>query len=337
MAFVLADRVKESTTSPGTGTATLLGAATGYQSFSSSIGANNTTYYVIADQNNGANWEVGYGTIGAGGTTLARTTVLASSNSGSLVNFSSGTQDVWCDYTAKKAVIQDSNGNVAVTYNTSGSGSIGSLNVGGSLNNVSDTGIIASFVGTSSTYVFTALQNKTTSATSYSSYALYNDLGTVYGEIGMNSSTYLYSTAGFPNNALSTANAFFLEAGSGAELVLGTYGSNGIHFLTNGNSGTVEAMTINSSNAVGFNSSYGTSGQVLTSSGSSASPTWTTPSTTSSSGWTANSTAPFFLNATTVSSNFTVPSNYNAMTAGKVTINTGVTVTVSTGSRWVVV
>jgi hypothetical protein len=337
MAFVLADRVKESTTSPGTGTATLLGAATGYQSFSSGIGANNTTYYVIADQNNGANWEVGYGTIGAGGTTLARTTVLASSNSGSLVNFSSGTQDVWCDYTAKKAVIQDSNGNVAVTYNTSGSGSIGSLNVGGSLNSVSDTGIISSFVGTSSTYVFAALQNKTTSASSYGSYALYNDLGTVYGEIGINSSTYLYSTAGFPNNALSTANAFFLEAGSGAELVLATYGSNGIHFLTNGNSGTVEAMTINSSNAVGFNSSYGTSGQVLTSQGSSASPTWSTPSTTSSSGWTANSTAPFFLNATTVSSNFTVPSNYNAMTAGKVTINTGVTVTVSTGSRWVIV
>ena len=106
MAFVLADRVKESTTSPGTGTATLLGAATGYQSFSSGIGANNNTYYTIADQG-GANWEVGYGTIGAGGTTLARTTVLASSNSGSLVNFSSGTQDVFCDYAAGKAVTTD--------------------------------------------------------------------------------------------------------------------------------------------------------------------------------------------------------------------------------------
>jgi len=56
---------------------------TGYQTFSAGIGANNTTYYTIADQG-GANWEVGYGTIGAGGTTLARTTVLASSNSGSL-------------------------------------------------------------------------------------------------------------------------------------------------------------------------------------------------------------------------------------------------------------
>ena len=107
MAFVLADRVKESCSSPGTGTVTLLGAATGYQSFSAGIGANNTTYYTIADQG-GANWEVGYGTIGAGGTTLARTTVLASSNSGSLVNFSSGSQDVFCDYPAGKAAIADS-------------------------------------------------------------------------------------------------------------------------------------------------------------------------------------------------------------------------------------
>ena len=106
MTFVLADRVKESCTSPGTGTATLLGAATGYRTFSSGIGANNTTFYVIADQA-GNNWEVGLGTIGAGGTTLARTTVLSSSNSGSLTNFSSGTQDVWCDYPATQAVYQN--------------------------------------------------------------------------------------------------------------------------------------------------------------------------------------------------------------------------------------
>jgi hypothetical protein len=106
MAFVLADRVKESCAAPGTGTVTLLGAATGYKSFSAGIGANNITYYTIADQG-GANWEVGIGTIGAGGTTLARTTVLASSNSNSLVNFSSGTQDVFCDYPAAKAVYVD--------------------------------------------------------------------------------------------------------------------------------------------------------------------------------------------------------------------------------------
>jgi len=84
-----------------------LGAVTGYQSFSSAIGNSNTTYYTIADQN-GANWEVGYGTYSSSGNTLARTTVLASSNSGSLVNFSGGLQNVWCDYPAGKSVLLDS-------------------------------------------------------------------------------------------------------------------------------------------------------------------------------------------------------------------------------------
>jgi hypothetical protein len=116
MAFILADRVKETASAPGTGTVTLLGAASGYQSFSAGIGASNTTYYTIADQT-GTNWEVGYGTIGAGGTTLARTTVLASSNSGLLVNFSSGTQDVWCDYPAQKAVSLDSAGAIRAGSN----------------------------------------------------------------------------------------------------------------------------------------------------------------------------------------------------------------------------
>jgi hypothetical protein len=117
MALVLADRVKESCSSPGTGTVTLLGAQTEYKSFSAGVGANNTTYYTIADQS-GSNWEVGLGTVGSGGTTLARTTVLSSSNSGSLVNFASGTQDVWCDYPSEKAVYKDASGNVTA-YNFS--------------------------------------------------------------------------------------------------------------------------------------------------------------------------------------------------------------------------
>ena len=103
MAFVLADRVKETTTTTGTGTVTLAGAATGYQSFSA-IGNANTTYYTIAGQT-GSEWEVGIGTYTSSGTTLSRDTVLASSNSGSLVNFSAGTKDVWCDYPAKRAVV----------------------------------------------------------------------------------------------------------------------------------------------------------------------------------------------------------------------------------------
>lgn len=103
MAFVLADRVKETTTSTGTTAVTLLGAATGYQSFSA-IGNANVTYYTIAGQT-GSEWEVGIGTYTSAGTSLSRDTVLASSNSGSLVSFSAGTKDVWCDYPAKRAVI----------------------------------------------------------------------------------------------------------------------------------------------------------------------------------------------------------------------------------------
>lgn len=103
MAFVLADRVRETTTTTGTGTVTLAGVVTGFQSFSA-IGNGNTTYYTIAGQGN-SEWEVGIGTYSSSGTTLSRTTVLSSSNSGSLVNFSAGTKDVFCDYPAGRAVI----------------------------------------------------------------------------------------------------------------------------------------------------------------------------------------------------------------------------------------
>lgn len=119
MAFVLADRVKETTTVTGTTSPiSLLGAVTGFQSFSA-IGNANTTYYTIALQG-GSEWEVGIGTYTASGTTLSRDTVLASSNSGSLVNFSAGTKDVFCDYPAKRAV-QGAEGYIenSATVNTS--------------------------------------------------------------------------------------------------------------------------------------------------------------------------------------------------------------------------
>jgi hypothetical protein len=101
MALVLADRVKETTTTTGTGTITLLGAVSGYQSFAA-IGNANTTYYAIVGPT--TEWEVGIGTYTSSGTLLSRDTVLASSNSGSLVTFSAGTKDVFCDYPAVRAV-----------------------------------------------------------------------------------------------------------------------------------------------------------------------------------------------------------------------------------------
>jgi hypothetical protein len=111
MALVLADRVQETTTSTGTGSVTLAGAVTGYQSFAV-IGNGNTTFYTIADQG-GANWEVGIGTYSTTGPTLARTTVLSSSNSGNLVPFTSGTKTVFVTYPSEQSVNLDASGNVS--------------------------------------------------------------------------------------------------------------------------------------------------------------------------------------------------------------------------------
>jgi len=102
MALIVNDRVRESTTVVGTGTATLLGAITGYQAFSV-IGNGNTCYYTIADQI-GANWEVGIGTYTSSGNTLARTKVLSSSNADALVSFTTGTKDVFITYPAETSV-----------------------------------------------------------------------------------------------------------------------------------------------------------------------------------------------------------------------------------------
>lgn len=102
MALIQADRVKETASAPGTGAVTLLGAVTGFQRFSAVMTTNDVCYYTIADQS-GANWEVGIGTY-SGVNTLTRTTILASSNSGSVVNFVSGTQDVFITYPATTAI-----------------------------------------------------------------------------------------------------------------------------------------------------------------------------------------------------------------------------------------
>jgi hypothetical protein len=111
MALVLADRVLETCTSPGTGAVTLNGAATGYQSFSTGVGNGNTCYYTIADQS-GANWEVGIGTYSSSGNSLARTTPISGSST-TPVNFATGTQNVFVTYPSEKSVYLDAGGNVS--------------------------------------------------------------------------------------------------------------------------------------------------------------------------------------------------------------------------------
>ena len=107
MALVLKDRVKETTTTTGTGTYTLAGAEDGFQAFSA-IGDGNITYYTAT--NAAGDWEVGIGTYTASGTTLARTTILSSSNGGSAVDWSAGEKQVFVTQPASKASYVDENG-----------------------------------------------------------------------------------------------------------------------------------------------------------------------------------------------------------------------------------
>jgi len=109
MALVINDRVKESSTTSGTGAIALAGVVQGYETFSAGIGNNNETYYAIYEQGT-SNWEVGRGTLDATSANLARTEVISSSNSDAAVNFTGGTLDVFCTLPASKAVYLDASG-----------------------------------------------------------------------------------------------------------------------------------------------------------------------------------------------------------------------------------
>ena len=102
MALVINDRVKETSITTGTGDFTLAGASQGFESFASGVGVGNTTYYTIV-QSGSNNFEVGEGTLSAS-STLVRSTPISSSNSDSLVNFTSGDKDVFCTIPAKKTI-----------------------------------------------------------------------------------------------------------------------------------------------------------------------------------------------------------------------------------------
>ncbi len=138
MALVVKDRVKETTTTTGTGSLTLAGAASGFQAFSV-IGDTNTTYYAIVDAATG-DWEVGVGTYSTTGPTLTRDTVLESSNAGSKVVFAAGVKDVFCTYPAERSVYLSAAGSAVDILD------IGTL--GTSVANISTANITAGTVST---------------------------------------------------------------------------------------------------------------------------------------------------------------------------------------------
>ena len=101
MAFILNDRVKETSTTTGTGAFTLGGAVSGFETFSAGIGGSNTTYYCIF-RTGTTQFEIGFGTLNSGASTLTRTYIISSSNSDAAVDFGSGSKDVFCTVPGSK-------------------------------------------------------------------------------------------------------------------------------------------------------------------------------------------------------------------------------------------
>jgi len=261
MALVLADRVKETTTTTGTGSVTLAGASSGYQSFSV-IGNGNTTYYCISDQT-GTNWEVGIGTYSTTGPTLARTTVLSSSNSGSLVTFTSGTKDVFVPQPASKAVYIGSGTNIPLDFSNATAANRNSFQ--------------------------TSTLNGTTGA-----YFLPNGTATAASVQATNNSD--------PTNASKILIA--TNGSTDVQLVSGINGTGTylpLSFYTNGSQSAQLDTAAN----------FKANGQIIAGNG-------------------------LHVNSNTVSATYAIPAGSSAMSVGPITLNSGVTVTVPSNSKWVV-
>ena len=219
MALVLADRVQETTATTGTGSITLGGAVSGYQSFAV-VGNGNTCYYTIV---NGSAWEVGIGTYSTTGPTLARTTVLSNSSGNTSPITLAGASSVFLTYPAEKSVNLDADGVLMI----------------GEPIGYSDTGIIATFASTVAGYNQVVFQNKSTATNASANINVSNDASTGslgFAELGINSSTFSNGAGAF-----NIPGAAYLASAS-TDLSIGTYGAYDIHFATN--SSTVDSMTI---------------------------------------------------------------------------------------------
>jgi hypothetical protein len=445
MAFVIADRVRESSVSTGTGNFTLGGAVTGYQTFASALSSGDTTYYTIADQG-GANWEVGIGTF-TSPSTLARTTILSSSNGGSVVTFGSGTKDVFISLPASKTNVEDqpnlievnsssaahritqtgagnallvedssnpdatpfvvnASGQVLIGRTTApfGSTSLGIeqssadtapsnidflknragaiVNSGDGLgrirfwgydgaSNIEAAEIVAAVDGTPGTNDMPgrlAFLTTADGASSPTERMRINNTGTIgIGNAGTTAATLgvaktltgattaygILATGQVQSDVTSLAYGVLSQSNTQATaFTLGEFR----HFAAvQGTIGATSAITNQSgfyvaSSLTGATNNYGFYGNIASGTGR-----WNfyaagtadnyfngntlIGTTTATSKLTVNGdvAGTFFVNPTTVSSNYTIPTNYNAMTAGPITINSGVVVTVGSGSVWTVV
>lgn len=326
MALVLADRVRETTTSNGTSAVTLGGAYTGFQTFSAAIGNANNTYYTISNVVTGE-WEVGIGTYTSSGNTLSRDTVLSSSNAGSLVSFTTGTKDVFVTQPAERNVyvngtdiVAENSANLKIAYGGTGltSYTAGDLPYFATGTTLSKLGIgTSNQVLTSSGSAPQWSTNLSIGSLTASADSTFNSTGAVQISAG--------TTGERPTGAVgkirwnSTLTQYEGYDGTNWTLLGGAVISNDTSTATN-------VYPTFSSVTTGNASTLFTSNAKLLYKPSTGEFQMSAP--VASNG--------IVVNSQTVSASYTIAAGFSAMSAGPVTVASGQAVTVSGGSRWVI-
>lgn len=336
---LLGDRVQETTTTVGTGTFTLNGAVTGYATFNSTFTNGNIVWYVADD--GAGNWEIGTGTVGTG--TLTRT-VFQSSNSNNLVSFAAGAKRIFCTapYTY---LLPDQTGNTGKILTTDGTSPSWTTQYTGTVTAVS-VATANGFAGSSSGGATPALTLSTTvtgilkgngtaisAAVANTDYlAVNNPIATGVLKLNGSSSGYV----GLQGAAAAGSTTYTLPSADGSSgQVLSTNGTGTLSWTTAATTITITNDTTSVGNLYPsfLAATSGTASTVYTSNAR----LLYQPSVGQFQSTTFRSGNGLFVNSATVSENQTIASGDNASSAGPITVASGVTVTVSSGSVWVVV
>jgi len=326
MALVVNDRVKETTTTTGTGTVTLGGAVSGFDTFAAGIGNSNTTYYCIQLA---AEFEVGLGTLAGDSSTLARTTVISSSNSDNAVNFSAGAKNVFCTLPASKATVLDASGNLALA---------GAIDVDGVTNldvvDIDGAVDMASTLQVDGVLTTTATQVATGVITSGSNIVSDTDSTDDLGTTSVRWANLFVDGITATDQITATGFTGTLDGilGSGAAAAATTT--------------TLASSTITASGIVTANAKLDLNGtELILDADADTSITADTDDQIDfriggadkmEMNATAFSGGAIYENADDIAANYSITAGKNAFSVGPITIASGVTVTVPSGQRWVI-
>ena len=220
MALVLKDRVQETTAVTGTGPAVLLGAVTGYQTFANSTPNASVVYYTIADQT-GPQWEVGYGVYDSGTNAIIRdaANVYSSSNASAIVDFTSGTKNIFVSYPAEQAVYQEVDGSLKLI------GGIIEVSLDGTESGNALPNVAFQAFSTIDSYMQTNMQNLGSGNSASADYVVTANDGTDtdnYLDMGMGSSGYNYPEY----SGTGPHDGYLMNTGRNLVLLSGKYGAN---------------------------------------------------------------------------------------------------------------